>query len=74
MTVYPNLRGEMAKRGVIQSRLAEELKINISTLNSKLADPKRLKYHEAVKIHKAFFSNMDLIDLFATDEQTETAN
>lgn len=67
MIIYHNLKGEMARYGIIQSKLADELEINISTLNSKLSDPKRLKYYEALHIRNTFFPTMDISYLFATD-------
>ena len=64
MYEYPELIGEMAKRGVKQTAIARMLGITPRTLYGKLSGESDFKLSEANKIHERFFPDVDKDTLF----------
>lgn len=70
MTPLPNLRAELARRGIKRKAIAETLGIKQSLVTDRLNKPDGFKFSECVKIKNKFFPDMTLEYLFkATDEE-----
>jgi Fic family protein len=67
--MYYNLEGELRKRKITRQKMANDLKLNVSTVSRKLSEPGRLKLLEAYQIRDLYFPDMKIEYLFATDEQ-----
>lgn len=63
--MYPNLKGEMVKRGFILDPIANYLGITVSTLSLKLNGKYRLTLDEAIKIKEFIGSKLPLEILFS---------
>ena len=67
--MYRNLEAEMARAGITQGRIAEELGITPTTLSLKLNGKSNLSLQECVKI-KRFLGTSETVDyLFATENE-----
>lgn len=62
---YPELVGEMAKRGVMCKQITALLGITFKTLNGRLYGSTSFTLAEAKKIHEAFFPDTDFMSLFS---------
>lgn len=70
--VYPTLVGEIAKRGIKKSAIADRLGISEKALYNKLSGVTSFTWNEVQSINKVFFPDMTPNDLFATaDEMKE---
>ena len=49
--------------------MADDLRLNVSTVSRKLSEPGRLKLLEAYQIRDLYFPDMKIEYLFATDNQ-----
>ncbi len=67
--MYYNLEGELRKRKITRQKMANDLKLNVSTVSRKLSEPGRLKLLEAYQIRDLYFPDMKIEYLFATDNQ-----
>ncbi len=71
VAAYPELVGEMAKRGFTRTSVARRLGISARTLYSKLAGDTDFTLSEANVIHTTFFPDVDKEVLFARAGQIE---
>ena len=69
--VYPNLVGEIAKRGIKKSVIAERIGISERTLYNKLYGIAEFTWPEIRTINSCFFPDMDKDTLFALAEDLE---
>ncbi|MFR5243539.1 MAG: helix-turn-helix transcriptional regulator [Clostridium sp.] len=67
--MYRNLEAEIARAGITQSRLAEELGITPTTLSLKLNGKSNLSLQECVKIKRFLGANETIDYLFATEDE-----
>ena len=67
MTVYNNLRAEMARHHLTIQSMAAGLKMNRDTLSRKLSGKSPLYLDEALKIQRMFFPDLDVSYLFRQD-------
>ena len=67
MTVYNNLRAEMARHHLTIQFMAAGLKMNRDTLSRKLSGKSPLYLDEAFKIQRMFFPDLDVSYLFRQD-------
>lgn len=65
--MYPNLKGELAKKGFTLDPIATALGITVSTLSQKLNGKYRLTWDEAVKIKSFIGSELPLEILFSEE-------
>lgn len=65
--MYFNLEGELRKKKITRQKMANDLKLNVSTVSRKLTEPGRLKLIEAYQIRDLYFPDMKIEYLFATD-------
>ena len=65
--MFPNLKAEMARKGITNEMLANSLEINVSTMSKKLNYTGYLKYNEAEKIKSHYFPKMSIDYLFAQE-------
>lgn len=73
VAAYPELVGEMAKRGLTRTSIAKRLGISTRALYSKLAGDTDFTLSEASTIHTAFFSDVDKESLFARADKQNSA-
>jgi len=64
-SVYPTLVGEIARRGIKKTVIAERLGISERTFYNKLAGNAQFTWPEVCKINSYFFPDMAPNDLFA---------
>ena len=62
--MFPNLRGEMAKKGVTIKDLSELTGISYNTLYPKLRGEKPLKLTDAILIHRVLETDLKIEQLF----------
>lgn len=62
---YPNLAGEIAKRGIKKCAIASELGISYRALQNKFSGKVPFTWPEVCSIEKTFFPDMDKNTLFA---------
>ncbi|MFR5866551.1 MAG: hypothetical protein ACLUEZ_01955 [Oscillospiraceae bacterium] len=67
--MYYNLEGELRKKKITRQKMADDLRLNVSTVSRKLSEPGRLKLLEAYQIRDLYFPDMKIEYLFATDNQ-----
>ena len=67
--MYRNLEAEMARAGITQGRLAEELRITPTTLSLKLNGKSNLSLQKCVKIKRFLKSEETLDYLFAAEDE-----
>ena len=65
--MYPNLNGEIAKRGLILEDLAKEMGCTIGTISNKLRGVSPVTLVEAKKLKKIVKSDLPLEELFSTE-------
>ncbi|MGE4321049.1 MAG: helix-turn-helix domain-containing protein [Acholeplasmataceae bacterium] len=65
---YPNLEAELKRHGLTREKLAELLRINISTVSSKLTGKSSISIEEAKTIADAIGENNELKYLFETKD------
>lgn len=74
VATYPELVGEMAKRGLTRTSVAKKIGISSRTLYSKLMGDTDFTLSEANAIHAAFFPDVDKELLFSrSDAQHNSA-
>ena len=71
--VYPNLIGEIAKRGIKKSVIAAHIHISERSLYNKLSGIAPFTWDEICKINDCFFPDMDKNDLFYKNDDPKTA-
>lgn len=64
-TLYPNLVGEIAKRGVKKSEIAKCIGTSYKSLGNKLSGKTKFSLPEAMQIKDKFFPEFTLDELFA---------
>lgn len=64
---YPNLRGEMARRGFCVSSLARKMGVSGNSLGLKLNGKRTITLDFAIKIKNALETDVPLEVLFATE-------
>lgn len=62
--MFPNLKAELARRDITQTRLASLIGISISTLNGKLLGNTPVTLAEAKAIKEAIGTDLTLEELF----------
>lgn len=62
---FPNLEGEIARRGISKEEIAEVLNITTRALRNKLNGISPLTWPQADKIQKSFFPDKDKDYLFS---------
>ncbi len=65
--VYPNLRAEIARRGLTLENLCEKLNVTICTLSQKLNGKSPITLDEAKKLKKAVGTDLPLEILFSKE-------
>ena len=65
---YENLRAEMARRKLTLKQISDVIHMNRDTLSRKLSGKSPLYLDEAFEVQKAFFPEMKVEYLFATDD------
>lgn len=73
--MFPNIRAEMARKGLTATSMAKNLKINERTLGNKLSGKSEFTWTEVNRIKTMFFPNCSLEYLFEQDnsEKSESA-
>lgn len=66
--MYANLEGELRKKNITRQMIANDMKLNVSTVSRKLTENGRLKLNEAYKIRDLYFPSLSIEYLFATDD------
>ena len=66
--MFPNLRGEMARKGVNLSILSELTNIPMQRLSAKLNGKRKLTFDEAVLIKTKLGLDMPLDEIFEREE------
>lgn len=69
---YPNLTGEIAKRGIKKNAIANHIGISYRAFYSKLSGQVSFTWDEAFAIKSQFFPDLDIQQLFSRSDQ-ETA-
>lgn len=72
--MYPNLRAEMARKGVIISDLSSHLNLRYATVSDKMNGKFRFYYDEALAIKNTFFPKHSLEYLFECKEDQTYQN
>ena len=67
MPYFPNLAGEIARRGIKKKAIADALNICNRSLNNKLSGRVPFTWDEVKLIRSQFFPDMSLDDLFMTN-------
>ena len=67
--LYPNLIGEIARRGIKKKVLAESIGICDKALRNKLAGKSKFSLPEAQRIRNEFFPDIPIERLFFRDDQ-----
>ena len=67
--MYPEVRGEMARRNITLAMIVENKRVNctVSTLSQKLNGKYPLTFNEAIGIKEALNSELPLEELFRTE-------
>lgn len=65
---YPNLAGEIAKRGIKKTAIATHLNISYRSLYNKLSGDVSFTWEEICKINERFFPDMNKDVLFKKNE------
>lgn len=66
--MFPNLKGEMARKGINLSALSELTNIPLQRLSAKLSGKRKLTFEEAVLIKAKLEVDMPLDELFERKE------
>ncbi|MGR6911791.1 hypothetical protein RCJ96_22935 [Bacillus sp. BSL6] len=69
--MYPNLRAEMAREGIVISDLATHLDLRYATVSDKINGKFRFYYNEALEIKNNFFPKHSLEYLFEYQEKND---
>lgn len=73
MVYYPNLAGEIAKRGIKKKKIAESIGVCDKAFNNKMSGRSPFTWPEVRTIRHQFFPDMDPDVLFAeADSQDST--
>lgn len=70
---YRNLRGAIASKGIKYKKIAEVLGISAKSLSNKMNRKSPFTWEEVCTIQKEFFPEMEKDNLFATDEDRNSA-
>lgn len=65
--VFPTLAGEIAKRGIKKSAIAQRLGISYRALYSKLIGETSFTWEEVKEINDCFFPDMQPTELFSRE-------
>lgn len=71
MSRYPNLAGEIARRGVKKVAISRHLGISYRSFSNKMNGRSPFTLNEAMSIQRQFFPSVDIDDLFATEGDEE---
>ena len=71
MIAYPNLVGEMAKRGIKKKEVAKSISVCDKALNNKLQGKTPFTWPEVQTIRREFFPDIPPDELFASDKESE---
>lgn len=66
--MFPNLKGEMARKGINLSALSELTNIPLQRLSAKLSGKRKLTFEEAVLIKAKLELDMPLDEIFERKE------
>ena len=66
--MFPNLKGEMARKGINLSALSELTNIPLQRLSAKLSGKRKLTFEEAVLIKAKLGLDMPLDEIFERKE------
>jgi transcriptional regulator with XRE-family HTH domain len=66
--LFPNLKAEMARRGVTGLKMAEFLGISLKTFYKKMSGSSEFKITEMFRIRDMFFDALDVDYLFKPDK------
>lgn len=69
--MYPNLRAEIARRGLSSKTIAESLGINPKTFGNKLSGKTAFSWPEACAMANTFFPDIDKDVLFSEGSGTQ---
>lgn len=64
--MYQNLEGELRRHSITRQKIADDLKMNVSTVSRKLTTPGRLKLSEAYLIRDLYCPDKSIEWLFYT--------
>lgn len=67
--MYRILRGEMVKKGLTITKLAEKIGVSEKTLRNKIHGETDFSWHEVCAIHRLVNPNMSKEELFAKEEK-----
>ena len=70
---YPVLAGEITKRGIRKTVIADRLGISEKALYNKMSGISSFTWNEVQIINKCFFPDMTPNDLFATEDEHYSA-
>lgn len=62
--LYPNLKAEMARKGISYKAISESAGISMRTFNNRLRGEQEFTWPEVLAIHETFFADLDLKYLF----------
>lgn len=65
--MYPNLRAEMARKGIGIQEMANMIGCTRDTMSSKLSGKTKISFEEASKIERCFFNGTGVDYLFKTN-------
>lgn len=71
---YPNLRAEMARKGVRIQDIARKMGVGRDTVGAKLSLKRKISLDEAITIADTFFPEQDFRFLFQTQIGRDAAN
>ncbi|MED1267407.1 hypothetical protein P4U03_12370 [Bacillus mycoides] len=66
--MYPNLRAEMARKGIVITQISSHLNLRYATVSDKINGKFRFYYDEALEIKETFFPDHNLEYLFEFEE------
>lgn len=69
--IFPNLRAEMARKGLTIRDLAEAISVSRETVSNKLSGKTQIYLGEAFQIIERFFPDKDVAYLFAAEETVQ---
>ena len=69
---FPTLTGEIAKRGIKKTVIAERIGVSVRTLYDKMAGKTSFTWEEANAIHSVFFPDIEKDTLFKRSDDPTT--
>ena len=71
--MFPNLRAEMARKGLSVNEIASRIGCTSKTFRNKLSGKSEFTRAEVFKIRNEFFPNLSIEYLFQNDQKQNTA-